>query len=450
MDGAGRMGSTVTDDDPDDEAPHMTRETKVGLLIGTLILLLVGIVVSDHLAVKRESEQLASGNAGIQPGVMPVDPLQSGRLADSGDSPGTVNGGVVTPGVNDAPGAAGGGPVIPTFNELDQNLQAILNGRRVGNSGLPGTPMGVPGTVPGAGSVDGTNNQTHHGPGSGSTDIGNGNRSGVTNLEDIDRGAGGDTSTTNVRPVFHYVKDGETLWAIAQQYYGDGSKWALIAKHNRDRLLAGNNVREGIRLQIPNRIVEVARNGGNAAAGNTTQTGNPTAGSAGRTITVKSGDNLTRIAQEHLGSVKHVGLILKANRDKIRNANQIRVGMKLHLPVVPGPATSRSGAQPGTHTGTQLGTRSGVQADNVIRHGANLVRNGAVNRTGVTHGSPRNESTASARRTYTVQDGDTLSSVAAEALGSGSRWQEVWKLNKSRIPNPNVLTKGLALQLPAR
>ena len=60
MEGAGHLGSTVTDDNPDDRAPRMTRETKVGLLIGTLILLLVGIVVSDHLAVKKEQERLSS------------------------------------------------------------------------------------------------------------------------------------------------------------------------------------------------------------------------------------------------------------------------------------------------------------------------------------------------------------------------------------------------------
>lgn len=448
MDGAGRMGSTVTDDDPDDEAPHMTRETKVGLLIGTLVLLLVGIVVSDHLAAKRESEQLASGYAGIQPGVMPVDPLQSERIADSGDSP--IAPGDVATGANNVPSTPGGDQVIPTFNELDQNLQAILNGRRAGNHDRGGTPTGVRGAVPGAGVVDGADNRIHHGPGAGSTDIGNGNRGGVTDIRDIARGAGGDANATHVRPVIHYVKDGETLWAIAQQYYGDGGKWALIAKHNRDRLLAGNNVREGIRLQIPNRVVEATRDGGNAIAGNTTHAGNPATRSTGRIITVKSGDNLTRLAQKHLGSVKHVGLILKANRDKIRNANQIRVGMKLRLPVVPVPTSSRSGAQPVTQNSTRLGTRSGVAADNVIRHGANRVQNGAVNRTAVTHGSPRNESTASARRTYKVQEGDTLSSVAAEALGSGSRWKEVWKLNKSRIPNPNVLPKGLALQLPAR
>ena len=49
-----------------------------------------------------------------------------------------------------------------------------------------------------------------------------------------------------------------------------------------------------------------------------------------------------------------------------------------------------------------------------------------------------------------VQEGDTLSAVAATTLGSRSRWKEIWKLNRTRLPNPDVLPEGLSLKLPER
>ena len=51
--------------------------------------------------------------------------------------------------------------------------------------------------------------------------------------------------------------------------------------------------------------------------------------------------------------------------------------------------------------------------------------------------------------TYQVKPGDSLSSIAAALLGSASRWTEIYNLNKALIPNPNVITQGLILQLPA-
>ena len=45
-------------------------------------------------------------------------------------------------------------------------------------------------------------------------------------------------ANSNLRPVIHYVKEGETLWAIAQQYYGDGGKWT-VDRQQKQRQPAG-------------------------------------------------------------------------------------------------------------------------------------------------------------------------------------------------------------------
>lgn len=56
----------------------------------------------------------------------------------------------------------------------------------------------------------------------------------------------------------------------------------------------------------------------------------------------------------------------------------------------------------------------------------------------------------SVQRTYKVKRGDTLYKIAARFLGRGSRWQEIWRLNKSKIPNPNRMKVGITLKLPKK
>lgn len=54
----------------------------------------------------------------------------------------------------------------------------------------------------------------------------------------------------------------------------------------------------------------------------------------------------------------------------------------------------------------------------------------------------------SASRTYTVARGDTLWAIAARLLHNGSRWPEIARLNRDRIPNPNVIRAGQVLRIP--
>ncbi len=49
----------------------------------------------------------------------------------------------------------------------------------------------------------------------------------------------------------HVVAQGETLYKIAQRYYGSGSKWPEILEANRDVLKNENAVRPGMELRIP-------------------------------------------------------------------------------------------------------------------------------------------------------------------------------------------------------
>jgi nucleoid-associated protein YgaU len=50
---------------------------------------------------------------------------------------------------------------------------------------------------------------------------------------------------------WHEVKKGDTLWKIAQQYYGDGSLYTNIFEANRDILKDPNLIKIGQKLRIP-------------------------------------------------------------------------------------------------------------------------------------------------------------------------------------------------------
>jgi nucleoid-associated protein YgaU len=59
--------------------------------------------------------------------------------------------------------------------------------------------------------------------------------------------------------------------------------------------------------------------------------------------------------------------------------------------------------------------------------------------------------TAGGGRSYVVQEGDTLSSIARNELGKVSRWAEVYQLNREALGKDyDYLTPGMRLVLPIR
>ena len=52
--------------------------------------------------------------------------------------------------------------------------------------------------------------------------------------------------------------------------------------------------------------------------------------------------------------------------------------------------------------------------------------------------------------TYTVQDGDTLQTIAARFYGTVDEWQRVFEANQDRVSNPDLLYPGQELSIPGR
>jgi len=55
---------------------------------------------------------------------------------------------------------------------------------------------------------------------------------------------------------------------------------------------------------------------------------------------------------------------------------------------------------------------------------------------------------AASSKTYTVQNGDTLSKISQNVYGTTSRWQEIFDANRDQLKNPHDLKVGMTLKVP--
>lgn len=143
------------------------------------------------------------------------------------------------------------------------------------------------------------------------------------------------------KQVTHVVAEGETLYGIAARYYGNGDLWPELLKANTQAADSEGRVFEGARLVIPQRggtaVAQVPQQARTAPQpAQTKPATNPTAptnASGGYGFyTIKPGDTLSEISQELMGTMRRMNELIELNRDQIRDADDIRVGMKLRYP----------------------------------------------------------------------------------------------------------------------
>ena len=61
---------------------------------------------------------------------------------------------------------------------------------------------------------------------------------------------------------------------------------------------------------------------------------------------------------------------------------------------------------------------------------------------------PEKPSQPASSDTYTVVSGDSLWKIASKQLGNGSRWTEIYDLNKDTVKSPSVIFVGQILKMP--
>jgi len=147
---------------------------------------------------------------------------------------------------------------------------------------------------------------------------------------------------------------------------------------------------------------------------------------------VHEGDTLYRIAQKVYGEARLWEKIREYNKDKVGAGGELRDGTTLQLPpkdVLLGKPYVPPGA-----TRLEMANDPGAGAGGAARPPSDQRANAADGKF----------------RDYTVKDGDTLISIARKQLGAGKRWQEIAEANKGTLSDPEALSAGMKIRIPAR
>ncbi|MFN0135022.1 MAG: LysM peptidoglycan-binding domain-containing protein [Phycisphaerae bacterium] len=186
--------------------------------------------------------------------------------------------------------------------------------------------------------------------------------------------AGGARPTTETPPPVagakrsHKIASGDTLAKLAKQYLGDEKRWRKIKDANPG--LDENRLTVGQELVIPAEATASANRTTPPAAGTATATrpakpsepaNKPVAADANKptdppranatTHKVSTGDTLIQIARKMLKDENRWREIFELNRDQLKTADDLRVGMVLKLPPSAKAESKPTAGQPRTSGG---------------------------------------------------------------------------------------------------
>ena len=118
-------------------------------------------------------------------------------------------------------------------------------------------------------------------------------------------------------PCTYTVQSGDSLFDIAQAYYGDGNQYQGILDANKDQNVTPATLQVGSTIQIP--------------AVQTQGVGTPGPMMAGSTHTVRAGESLYGIAEAYYGDCRLWRMISAANGNV--QPEPLVAGQQLRLPV---------------------------------------------------------------------------------------------------------------------
>lgn len=325
----------------------MTREHKLALIIGFTLILIVGVLISDHLSGQRELKlasvavdderaTLGLGDAinplvkwaeenarDIAPAVQTapvqavpgqVDPNRSGLASDPLTSATSAPDAVEPAPIESAPVVIGNGILS---GETSDNLDRAI--RKAGGELQPGP--------------DGTRTLTLKTEPESPSPVQEAGTSGFAKVDPKD-------------VTIYRIQEKDSLYSIAKSTYGDPSLWRALAAFNEGRVGKDGSVRVNATIKLPPKHILTGASpettGKPPAPTNKTEivskpVAEPkiaakTGAEKGTTHKVVKGDSLAKLAQKYLGSKDRAKEILAANRDKISDPNQIQIDMVLRIP----------------------------------------------------------------------------------------------------------------------
>lgn len=304
----------------------MTRESKLALIIAVTLVLLVGVLLSDHLSGATGAQfdqpaapEPAAGPVAVLPGAGDPLPTIVARPAPQPDvvppgmDPGLlpIEPVVITQGVEPAPPV--GGDLIR--NALDGATVAVQDTIDAFRQNEAPILAGFVRVDPSAATI-----VTESGA----------DRPPVKTVAEpepmlvplVTRTV---VPASEVSWKTHTVVSGDNLYRLAAKYLGDGDRWPELARLNADQLGGDETVQIGMVLRI--------------APQSAARTASPTPARAepakrdaapARTYVVLKGDMLSTISQKLLGTTRRMNEIVELNG--LKDPDDIRVGQTLKIP----------------------------------------------------------------------------------------------------------------------
>ncbi len=312
----------------------MTRETKIGLLVGLAIILLIGIIISEHLSATGDATSPdEQGDVVAEredndhiPALRRQEPSGDGD-GDEAEQPRQQGTPSVPPPEREqaprqdrAPGRDADRHWQQRITQLQNELTTLERDKRRWREQAERWQIAAERGE----SRDGDRSLPPP-----SQDRGGDDRDG-----DRDRGQaeqrsgdqGGDRVTE------HTVESGERLWDLAMRYYGDGSKWRRIKEANPDVVTGEASIRAGDTLRIPEADNGSGGDQASAQVQSSSRDQRSGQGDSTRSYRVQANDNLWKIAESELGDGTRWRELLELNEDVLDDPTRLPVGRQIRLP----------------------------------------------------------------------------------------------------------------------
>lgn len=282
----------------------MTREQKLALILGFALVLLVGVAVSDHFSQARLAR------------------LETG-LADISDQRNAIA--VTLPPM--------GGESTRPIRTVAAAPEKKRTPSSVNSAGPVGKGLDKPRSLNAIDWIDRFHNQLSELP-----------RAAETSPVVEKRPRAKKQSTSRAASRWRSVREGDTLWSIAREQYGDGSLAGKLAAFNGASASDPDLLRVGVRLRIPPVHVLTGKPAPSRPMASSPKASKPktskpaptrqakAATPATRRYTIKPGDTLGEIAMKQLGTIKRIGEIIALNPKALANPDIVPVGTTIRLP----------------------------------------------------------------------------------------------------------------------
>lgn len=302
----------------------MTRETKIGLLVGLAFIIVIGILLSDHVTNSTEPQGAQLAGAGQ-------------NVRSSVNTPGSTNPPVTQVGPVTAPPVTPEQPV-PTQRELAPRPQVVQVEVGPGSNGN-NTPAPVQTANPPAQNTPSEPVVTQTPP---AAPQGNSLEQVAQNHNEPLVPANPNGSTTPSAPVAtastpggmrsYKAEPGDTVSKMAGRFLGANTKAnrEAIIRANPSLQADPNRVVAGRTYLIPSPASQNAQATPPSEPTQTVSTSTPRAGET--TYTAREGDSLWRIAEEQLGDGRLYTVIKDLNKDVLNGGETVRPGMVLRIP----------------------------------------------------------------------------------------------------------------------